>query len=317
MTPEQGDSHSELDVSPEDLQKLTSLMDDSGSMGDLSEANDPEEPQAQTKPADPVKATPAAPIEGQAELVDVEIGGKTYKVPAEIKDGYLMQADYTRKTQEVATQRQTVEQQRAEVQRLAMQAQQFVGHYAAVKQIDEQLQQLSQINPQELANDPLRDMQVRQARIELSQARQNILGNVQQAQMQLRQHEALQTHQAVQQGREVLAKAIPDWDKPETQKAFVETAVSLGFKPEEAAATTDPRHIMVLNEIKTLRAKVAEYEAAKSVADKQVRAAPRPVVRAQASHDPADQPRQNEGLARLRKSGSDDDAVAALKALLG
>lgn len=55
--------------------------------------------------ADDEQPEEAQPEEGAADdgLVEIEVeDGKTVKVPAEAKDGYLRQADYTRKTQELA-----------------------------------------------------------------------------------------------------------------------------------------------------------------------------------------------------------------------
>src|SRR5262245_51785702 len=46
------------------------------------------------------------------ELEDVEFGGKTYKLPKEIKTGVMMHADYTRKTQELAESRRGLDSDR-------------------------------------------------------------------------------------------------------------------------------------------------------------------------------------------------------------
>ena len=50
----------------------------------------------------PAPPAPAGQGSGQPELSEVEIGGVKYQVPTAIKDGYLMQSDYTRKTQDLA-----------------------------------------------------------------------------------------------------------------------------------------------------------------------------------------------------------------------
>ena len=47
--------------------------------------------------------------EGETDTAEVELNGEKYKVPAALKDAFLMQADYTRKTQEVAEVRKTAE----------------------------------------------------------------------------------------------------------------------------------------------------------------------------------------------------------------
>ena len=59
-------------------------------------------------------------MEPPPELEEVEHEGKKYQIPKPLKGALLMQADYTRKTQEVAEQRRAVEEQQrqyAEFQR--------------------------------------------------------------------------------------------------------------------------------------------------------------------------------------------------------
>src|SRR5712671_4095938 len=47
------------------------------------------------------------------DTVEVEYDGKTYQLPPELKDALLRQADYTRKTQEVAQNRKALEAEKA------------------------------------------------------------------------------------------------------------------------------------------------------------------------------------------------------------
>ena len=49
------------------------------------------------------------PAEPEEETTEIVKDGKAYKVPAALKDEILMHADYTRKTQEVAELRKSVE----------------------------------------------------------------------------------------------------------------------------------------------------------------------------------------------------------------
>jgi hypothetical protein len=73
-----------------------------------------------------------APADDAADdgLVDFELNGKTVRVPKEVQEGYLRQADYTRKTSEVAQQRQIAQQQAAASQTMLQFAQQY-PHIAA------------------------------------------------------------------------------------------------------------------------------------------------------------------------------------------
>jgi hypothetical protein len=65
--------------------------------------------------AEEVEAT-AESVEPEPELVEVEYNGQMYQVPKELSKGILQEADYTRKTQEVATQRKMLEQSLSTVQ---------------------------------------------------------------------------------------------------------------------------------------------------------------------------------------------------------
>ena len=64
---------------------------------------------------------------GAPDLVDVEYDGKTYKVPAAVKDGLMMRSDYTRKTQEVAELRKQAEEYRGLVQTSAAEMAQVIS----------------------------------------------------------------------------------------------------------------------------------------------------------------------------------------------
>lgn len=82
----------------------------------------------------------AAPDEADAGLEDVEIDGKTYKVP---KDAALRQADYTRKTMELAEKGKVVE---ATLERLQSVSQAETQALAGVAIISAQLKQYEDVD---------------------------------------------------------------------------------------------------------------------------------------------------------------------------
>src|SRR5438105_8523 len=90
----------------------------------------PSEPQTE-EDVDPLLAATAEP-----DVAEIEINGKKYTVPAELKDGYLMQADYTRKTQEVADIRKTVEAQKAEAETFYNVSQEILEARATLINVD-------------------------------------------------------------------------------------------------------------------------------------------------------------------------------------
>jgi hypothetical protein len=75
------------------------------------------EPEAEQAPEEGAEPQPGEEAE---ELETVDYDGKQYQVPKALKAGIMMQADYTRKTQEVAEQRRELE---SRSQQIAQQAQ--------------------------------------------------------------------------------------------------------------------------------------------------------------------------------------------------
>lgn len=298
------------EVEPDGLQKLASLMDDAGNLPTEQEVEQQEEPAPQSQKTEP-ESQPVEQAESQDDqTAEIDYEGAKYRVPAALKDAFLRQADYTRKTQDVATVRAAVEQERQAVQRLQQEAQQFVGQYAAIQQIDGQIANLQKLDWQKLASeDPLQNLQLRQAWSELLHVRQTAVQQLEQARLQNVMQQAKATQDATQAGLAVLAREVPGWG-PELQKALLPTAQSIGYRPEELASVVDPRFVKLVH-------KAYLYDQAqqqKTVAEKQVKQAPPKVVRPSASQGP-NVPQRNEGLLRLRKTGNDADAVAALRQL--
>ena len=320
-TPEQALEHSDNEVEASDLEKIKALMDDHGDIPEHGEAVD-EETGSKVSPA-PEKEAPKTPEaekpepQGQPEFVELEDDkGQKVKVPSTLKDAFLRQADYTRKTQDVAKERAAAQQERQAIQQILKQAQQAPDFIAGLRQIDSQLAQFQGVNWQRLyQTDRQQYLELRQAANELQQTRQNMIGQANAFQQQVQALEQQEREKHLRIAYQEVLKAIPDFG-PEHQKALVEVATSWGIKPEEAEQISDPRFVVGLHELKTLRAKVAEYEAKEAAAAKQVRTAPR-MVKPQVAEDPAVKTERNAALDRLKKSKSDDDAVAALRHLMG
>src|SRR5690349_1139844 len=79
------------------------------------------------------------------ETEEVEHEGKKYKIPKPLKGALLMQADYTRKTQEVAEQRKQVEAERArfaEEQKLIAES---ISEFGKVQALNDALAQYDKV----------------------------------------------------------------------------------------------------------------------------------------------------------------------------
>jgi hypothetical protein len=80
------------------------------------------------------------------DYVEVEIDGEKVRVPEKFKDGYLRQQDYTRKTQEAAVLRKTLEGQKAEIERMQAVSSEELQARSAKMGIEAQLKQYENVD---------------------------------------------------------------------------------------------------------------------------------------------------------------------------
>src|SRR4051812_16462419 len=78
----------------------------------------------------------------EPEEIEVQYGGKSYLLPPELKDALLRQADYTRKTQEVAQARKALEAAQAEHHQGVAHARAHIQDAARIVALNDQLAQL-------------------------------------------------------------------------------------------------------------------------------------------------------------------------------
>src|SRR3954468_4841262 len=88
----------------------------------------------------------ALPDDCDPELVEVVYDGKGYQLPAELKDALLRQADYTRKTQDVAQARKALEAERAAHLEGAALTRAHIQDAARVVALNDQLTQFAQVD---------------------------------------------------------------------------------------------------------------------------------------------------------------------------
>ena len=217
-----------------------------------------EEATEEVAPAEPAeeKEAAAAPEEGQEEpaaepnsLVTVKVDGKEQKVPLdEVIAGYSRTADYTRKTQELASSRKAVE---AEFEAARVERAQYAQMLSALQQ------QLTQLMPQEpdwnalYNSDPLeyvrqRDVwRERNDKLVAAQAEQQRLHALQ------TEEQRAQIQNMVVEGRKQLLEKRPEWKKPETWEAdrakLLSYGQSAGYSEDELMQATDPRAILILD----------------------------------------------------------------------
>lgn len=243
--------------------------------------------------------------DGQDDAEEVEFEGKAYKVPKELKDALLRQADYTQKTQAVAEQRKAVEE-RAQ---LLEQRERVMGmafdKAVELREVQNRLAQFDQIDWQSLAqNDPAQATQLNIAYQQLQREAQKKYGELQQVQTASQQLTETKRQQMLADAEKDLKARLPNFNAEVAAQIKV-AAREYGITDQELNAVMDPRYVHVLHDAMKWRALQAE----KPKAMQKVVQAPK-AIKPQAA-----QPKQRTNQAaldRLKKNGRVEDLAAFL-----
>lgn len=220
---------------------------------------------------------------------EIEYEGQKHKVPKALKEAFLRQADYTRKTQEIAEQRRTNEQERtAWEQHRTQQAQLLtelrddVGRVhtleAEAKRFEKVDWRAAQQQIASLAADPQAQWQAQQQynqawaeftaiERELGQAKSQL----DEKQQRLTREQTQRVQAQAREAAQVLQRDIPGFN-PTVANQIVEHGMkAFGLTPEEAREMTDPRIWKLLHadksksdEIATLKAENAKLKGQRS-----------------------------------------------------
>ena len=199
-------------------------------------APEPVETEIQDTPeqevGDQVEGEDAAPPEDDDEEIDFK--GEKYKIPKTLKDAFLMQEDYTRKTQEVAEERKAFEYQQQQHQSQVQFQQENWQDYSTLNQIEQRLGQLNNVDMNALIEqDPVEALKLNNQRTQLLEAHSQIAGKIQQSQHQFTLNAQQETAKQLEQSAKVLSAELKDWS-PETGKAVREY-----LKSQEKLGVTD------------------------------------------------------------------------------
>ena len=289
----------------------------------LAAAVQSDEPAPSGEPEDGARETESTESEpsGQAEEQPQEVQKFTVRIKGdtgedveqevtldELRSGYLRQADYTRKTERVAREREQFQaqasqaiagelsRQRGELERM----QAMVWHSVAPELQNVDWPKLAQEDPAQWA--------ALQAKAQQFQA---VMGSLDQ---RLNEVRSVQARQAEAHRQEYLVRAAErlkaDGFTNETYQSSIKAGHDYGFSAEEMNALADPRWITVLRDA----AKYREIGKAKPLAEKKVAEAP-PVLKPGAASANHREQAVEQARARLKKSGSVRDLAAAMRSM--
>ena len=200
--------------------------------------------------------------EEQPDIYTVRVNGEDVEVTFdELTKGYSREADYRRKTQEVAEQRKTVERQIQEAQAQFQKTQQLEQQYAALLgPMAQQLQADNQPEPDWNAAfeaDPIEATKLeRQHRVqkeERAKKLQAIQAEQQRLMQESQQRQQVQYQQHLVDQQKLLLEEIPEWADESVRAAEVEAmrewAVKSGrVSPDQINQISDAGHVVLMRD---------------------------------------------------------------------
>lgn len=189
------------------------------------------------------------PIEGPAaeiEEIEVERDGKTFKIPKALEAELLMQADYTRKTQEIAAERKALEQS---IQEFEQATEQELVAKADMLDLGREIAKYSNVDwatwhAQNPAEAQQHWMHLGLLKDQRGQAETTYRTAKEQRDLATQQHVAKQNEQAAAEIR----RAIPDWGPEKALELTGFAKNTYGFTDEDIGEISDIRVIRALND---------------------------------------------------------------------
>lgn len=252
-----------------------------------------------------------APEEPEDTLYTVKVDGEEKKVPVqELVAGYQRQADYTRKTQQLATERKAANEEldaaRAERAQNARVAEALLQRLNEVTPKEPDWRQLQQ-------TDPIAFASLWAQKQIADQERQQLLAVLAKEQEDQTAVESKQRAEEIQKESENLLQALPEWKDPEKARAerrrLKDYGLKQGFTSDDLDGVYDHRVVLVLR-------KAMLYDALQErrpEVKKHISAAP-PVVAPGAKRRVTSE--ETKIKQRLAKTGRVEDAAAAFESML-
>ena len=257
--------------------------------------------------------------ESETETVyTVRVDGKDVEVTEdELLKGYSRQADYTKKTQELAEYRRQMDGAMQQAQQEIQQTQQARAQYvdaveAAISTNYAHLQQFQNVDWERLKTEDREEYLTKRDDYRQAQEQITELQNQHKAATEQQQAEmAEQQKRMWMEEHHKMSQILPDWRDDEKRmaisKAIGEYAVGQGYTKEELDTLVDHRSILMLMKAKAYDDVRGKQQAVRS---KKVRNKPK-VVRSKAKQDkaPSKARKRTAKLGRLKETGHVDDAA--------
>lgn len=178
---------------------------------------------------------------------EVEHEGQFYRIPRALKGAFLMNADYTRKTQELAEHRRALERDRQGLAQRMEAVHATVEERARLASIEDQMADFAAIDWESLGEEDPRTAQALWARYEaFAEARDRYVWSLSQREHHSRAEVEREIAEQLAETGRVLAAEIDGWS-PDVASKLVEYAGAFGVTLDELREVADPRLWKILH----------------------------------------------------------------------
>lgn len=180
-------------------------------------------------------------LDAEPEMFELDLDGEVHTLPASLKGAFLRQADYTRKTQELAEHRRGLDREREAFGREAAEMRGAHRDQLRLMALDEQLHEFEQVDWEAFVEEDPRAAHGLWARYqELGDARDRLAYAVSHAKEREALKAAREAADAMAATGAKLREEIEGWS-PEVAAKLVDYAQAFGVTLEELAEMADPR----------------------------------------------------------------------------
>jgi len=180
-------------------------------------------------------------LEPEIEYAEIERNGKRFQVPKELEGEFMMQADYTKKTQNVSAKEKELEARAAQIAQQAQASEEVLEARAAIKNIDSQLKQYENVNWNALEqDDPMAAMSHWRQYQQLQQQRGQVAQYLDKTHSELSEKAAQDTDKRLRETQAFAQKEIPGWTPEVDAKIAGFAEKELGFTREQLRNSLNP-----------------------------------------------------------------------------
>jgi len=284
-----------------------------------SEAVSEDEPEEVDESEESESEEPKA--EDEELVYEVRVDGQTTQVSLdELLSGYSRQSSFTKKSQQLAEDRKTMEslqqQYNSEVSQIQQERQQYAQYLQNVIE-NSKLDEWGSVDWEALKrDDPIEFVTKREEfRMAQDQVRQ-IQAEQASAQQKAHQGQQQQWQEAVKSEHAALVEKLPDWGKPDAQRDLAgklrDYAKVQGYQDAEIDSLVDHRSFIILN-----KARMYDELQGSDVKSKKLKNVPKVIRGGKASSKNAEaKSTRTAKMKRLKQTGRVDDAATLLEDIM-